>query len=171
MDFIGFVSLSSTIYPTFVTRDNSNIPTNAASAPGFRVYGSSGLMANGTGTATQRDTGSITGATNASPIVITSTSHKLTTGTRVTIAGVGGNTAANGTFSITNVDVNSFSLDGSTGNGAYTSGGTWNVSGLYYISFSPTAANGFEAGQSYSMLVSYTVSSTAKADVFAFTVV
>jgi hypothetical protein len=71
--------------------------------------------------------GSITGATNASPIVVASTAHGLVTGNQVTVTGVGGNTAANGTFSVTRVDADHFSLDGSAGNGAYTSGGTWKV--------------------------------------------
>lgn len=61
--------------------------------------------------------GSITGATNAAPIVITSASHGLTTGTRVRITGQQGNTAANGFWYVTSVDSNSFSLDGSVGNG------------------------------------------------------
>lgn len=70
--------------------------------------------------------GSITGATNASPIVITSTSHGLVTGDIVNIADVGGTTAANQDgWSIVRVDANSFSLTGSNGNAAYTSGGTW----------------------------------------------
>lgn len=68
---------------------------------------------------------SLTGATNASPIVITSTGHLLNTGDTISISGVVGNTAANGIFTITKVDANSFSLNGSTGNGAYSSGGTW----------------------------------------------
>ena len=76
----------------------------------------------------------ITGATNASPIAITSMHHSLPTGAQVTIAGVGGNTAANGTWTITKVDpdgagaltvADGFSLDGSTGNGSYTGSGTW----------------------------------------------
>lgn len=66
----------------------------------------------------------ITGASNATPIVITSASHGLATGDMVTIASVGGNTAANGTWKITKVGDNTFSLDGSVGNAAYTSGGT-----------------------------------------------
>ncbi|MEW6210918.1 MAG: ubiquitin-activating E1 FCCH domain-containing protein [Acidobacteriota bacterium] len=71
---------------------------------------------------------SITSATNASPIVITtSTNHKLVTGDSVTISGVGGNTAANGTFTVTVTNSTTFSLDGSTGNGTYTSGGTFNT--------------------------------------------
>ena len=68
---------------------------------------------------------SVTDATNAGPIVITTGSnHGLTTGNIVTISGVVGNTAANGTFVITVVSPTTFSLDASTGNGAYVSGGT-----------------------------------------------
>ena len=78
----------------------------------------------------QGATGSITGATNATPIVITSTAHGLTTGTVVTIASVGGNTAANGTWTITVLTANTFSLNNSTGNASYTSGGTWTVQGV-----------------------------------------
>ena len=85
--------------------------------------------------------GTITGATNASPIVIaTSAPHGLATGMQVVIGGVGGNTAANNvppgllngqttapnpSWVITVVDATHFSLNGSTGNAAYTSGGTW----------------------------------------------
>ena len=65
----------------------------------------------------------ITGATNASPIVITAASHGFSTGDVITIHDVGGNTAANGVWSITKVDDGSFSLDDSTGNADYTSGG------------------------------------------------
>jgi hypothetical protein len=67
----------------------------------------------------------ITGASNAAPIVITSAGHGLSTGDAISVTGVAGNTAANGVFTITKVDDNSFSLNGSTGNAAYTSGGTW----------------------------------------------
>ena len=75
----------------------------------------------------------ITGATNASPIVITSAAHRLETGHVVEITGVGGNTAANGTWTITRVGANTFSLNGSTGNGAYTSGGTWSCDSRTYV--------------------------------------
>jgi hypothetical protein len=68
---------------------------------------------------------SLTGATNTSPIVITSKSHGLTTGRRVFIRGVLGNTATNGPWTITVMGADIFSLKGSAGNGAYTSGGTW----------------------------------------------
>ena len=72
----------------------------------------------------------VTGATNASPIVITtSTSHGLLTGNQVYIASVGGNTNANNSLSnlnwtITYISATTFSLDGSSGNASYTSGGT-----------------------------------------------
>ena len=65
----------------------------------------------------------ITAATNASPIVITAAGHGLTSGLQVQISGVLGNTAANGTFKVTVINANNFSLDGSTGTGNYTTGG------------------------------------------------
>lgn len=72
----------------------------------------------------QFSTKTISGATNASPIVITTTEdHGYNTGDTVIIDSVAGNTAANGTFQITSISDTTFSLDGSTGNGAYTSGG------------------------------------------------
>jgi hypothetical protein len=65
----------------------------------------------------------ITGATNASPIVIAAAGHGYRNGDPIRVTGVGGNTAANGTWPITVVDADHFSLNGSTGNGSYTSGG------------------------------------------------
>jgi hypothetical protein len=65
----------------------------------------------------------ITGATNASPIVITSNSHGFAVGDTVVIDGVGGNTAANNVWVISAQDTNTFTLTSSTGNGSYTSGG------------------------------------------------
>lgn len=66
----------------------------------------------------------VSGATNASPIVITtSTAHGFQTGQRIQMSSVGGNTAANGFFYITIIDSDEFSLNGSSGNGVYTSGG------------------------------------------------
>lgn len=67
---------------------------------------------------------SITNATYATPIVITANNHPFVTGDRVYIDSVGGNTSANGSWTITRVDANSFRLDNSVGNAAYTSGGT-----------------------------------------------
>jgi hypothetical protein len=65
----------------------------------------------------------ISNATNASPIVVTSSSgnHGLVTGDKVAIRNVQGNTAANGNWTVTKVSDTVFSLDGSTGNASYTS--------------------------------------------------
>lgn len=67
----------------------------------------------------------VTDATNASPIVITTAAdHNLIDGDSIIIAGVLGNTAANGAWTVTVILANSFSLNGSTGTDAYTGGGT-----------------------------------------------
>lgn len=74
----------------------------------------------------------ITEATNASPIVVTAVGHGFEDDDIMFVSGVGGNTAANGTFKITYIDADSFSLDGTTGNADYTSGGyaaAWPASG------------------------------------------
>lgn len=62
----------------------------------------------------------ITGATNATPIVITANSHGLSNGDQAYVSGVLGNTAANGTWTVANVAANTFELATSVGNGAYT---------------------------------------------------
>ena len=72
----------------------------------------------------------ITGASNTSPIEITLTSHGYLNGDTVLMASVGGNTNANGTYTITKTGTNTFTLNGTTGNHAYTSGGTASVYGV-----------------------------------------
>lgn len=63
----------------------------------------------------------ITAATNATPIVITTTSaHGLTTGDLVKISGGLVQTAINGTFTVTVVTTTTAQLDQSVGNGTYT---------------------------------------------------
>ena len=74
-------------------------------------------------------TNGVGAATNASPIVITSNSHGLSNGDTVFIEKVGGNTAANGIWTVAGVTTNTFQLSGSTGNGSYTSGGTISKAG------------------------------------------
>lgn len=76
-------------------------------------------------------TKAITGATNATPTVLHVVAHGLITGSVVTVAGVGGNTGANGTFvaTVTDADHISIPVDTSAG-GAYTSGGTVQFDGL-----------------------------------------
>jgi len=77
------------------------------------------------------DSKTINAATNATPIAITTTaSHGYTTGDTVTVSGVVGNTAANGTWVITVTGAATFTLNTSVGNGAYVSGGTSSNSSL-----------------------------------------
>lgn len=167
--FSGFVELGDTIPLWFVTRDADQVPTDPAALPTYRVYDATGLLASGT--SAKKDTGTITGATNASPIVVTSSGHGLTTGTRVTVSGVGGNTGANGTFTVTALTSSTFSLDGSTGNSAYTSGGSWHVTGLHGFDLSVTALAGFEKGKTYTVLVGASVGGGDWAELITFTVV
>jgi hypothetical protein len=74
-----------------------------------------------------QSTGSITGATNATPIVLTVASgHGLSVGDLIGVASVGGNTAPNGkVWRVSATAATTVTLEGSVGNGAYTSGGTW----------------------------------------------
>lgn len=67
----------------------------------------------------------VSAASNASPIVITtSAAHQLQTGDYVTVASVGGNTAANTSAKVVVLNTTTFQLVGTIGNAAYTSGGT-----------------------------------------------
>lgn len=82
----------------------------------------------------------ITGATNATPIVVTATAHGYVNGDIVYIDGVGGNLAANGIWQIAGVAANTFNLTNpvsaanAVGSAAYTSGG-------FAINLGPTIAN------------------------------
>lgn len=100
-------------------------------------------------TAQWSTTRTVTAATNAEPIAITtSVAHGLSTGNKVEITGVLGNTAANDTWTITVTGASTFTLDDSVGNAAYTSGGTVTV-GVSQINYSsvPTASTGVGAAK------------------------
>lgn len=84
-------------------------------------------------------TGTVTGASNTTPIVITSAAHGLNTGDLVQMQGVRGNTWSNGLFFITKIDTDNFALNASTGVAAYTSGGTWIGIGYPESSWAPYA--------------------------------
>lgn len=74
----------------------------------------------------------ITDATNATPIVIaTSGAHGIVDVSHGTVAGVVGNTAANGTWIVSRVDATHLTLRTSVGNGAYVSGGTLTLDSTY----------------------------------------
>jgi hypothetical protein len=83
------------------------------------------VSAKTTDTFTIKEAVDILGATNETPIEITTDGvHGWTTADTVTITGVTGNTAANVTNNaITVVDTTHFTLDGITGNATYISGG------------------------------------------------
>jgi hypothetical protein len=83
------------------------------------------------GTLTDTAIKAVTGATNATPIVLTITSHGWADGDIIVVNNVAGNTAANGTWKIAGSTTNTVNLTTATnstalnavGNGAYTSGG------------------------------------------------
>ena len=114
----------------------------------------------------------VSAATNTSPIEITTTAnHSMLTGDSVYIVGVLGNTGANGSYTITKTSATSFTLDGSTGTGAYTSGGFvgnrerisrfiyfWGTSGAYTL---PCNGWRFSPNTSASTIGISTVSSVA----------
>lgn len=99
--------------------------TAARIAPGdeIRIMGSpepTSLGQNGVWTSSAlQAVKTMTGATNATPISVTLASHGWSTGDTVVITGATGNTAANGTWEITVTGTNTFTLDGSSGNGTF----------------------------------------------------
>lgn len=157
--FLGFMNAGTARTFLFQIKNSSRQPAEPSSAPTFRVYGAAGVVASGSGSASTFESGNVTGATNASPVVITSANHGVSTGQAVTVASVGGNLAANGNFLASAIDANTFSLQGSTGNGAYTSGGTWKTTGLYKVVLTGAVLAALEAGKTYTIVVTFVISS------------
>jgi hypothetical protein len=94
---------------------------------------------------------SVTGATNATPVVITTSApNSFVNGDIVTVAGVTGNTGANGTFPILVVDSTHAVLVGSVGNGAF--GGTATASSPTQV---PWAANDPTSGTQLATRISF----------------
>ena len=98
----------------------------------------------------------ITAATNAAPIAITTAgNHGLSNGDVIIISEVSGNTAANGTFTITKTSDTAFTLNGSTGTGTGT-GGIWVESATTIKSLDHTGAHrDFRKTEGYSAYPSY----------------
>lgn len=147
----------------------ANVPANPAANPSYRIYDGDSLIQNGTGFLEPADSGDVEGANTSSPITITSTAHGLTTGTVVTLKNVGGQTGANGTFAVTVLSDDAFQLIGSTSVSAWTSGGTWQVAGLYLFEVDLQPGSGFDIGGTYQVLVDWTESGN-KAAMFYFAV-
>tara|TARA_R110000824_G_scaffold114197_3_gene264547 strand:+ start:396 stop:1100 length:705 start_codon:yes stop_codon:yes gene_type:complete len=88
----------------------------------------------GSGTVNQAQSAkTISGATNATPIVVTATSHGYSNGDFVNITGVAGNTACNDLHVIQSTTTNTFELTTPAGtdvagNGSYSSGGAAHLS-------------------------------------------
>jgi len=106
-----------------ITKTSSTVLTVA---PGVWGHGTASMTAHA-GTTINIATLAISNATNATPIEITTpslTNYSLRTGDTIMITGVVGNTAANGTWVVEKLSDTTIALNGSVGNGAYTSGGT-----------------------------------------------
>lgn len=98
-------------------------------SPMFSINPSDAFQSGGGGgQLSAQDPFTITGATNAAPIVLTvSVTHDILANDWVRVAGVLGNTHANGPYRVQSVTGTTITLVGSYGNGAYTSGGTVQV--------------------------------------------
>lgn len=135
-------------------------------APTWRLYGPSGIILNGTvGNALS---GAVTGASNTTPIVITSVGHGLFTGNTVTVAGVLGAVDANGTWFITRLTADTFSLNSSAAGGVYTSGGTWVTTALFLIALAIADTNLLTPGETYTIELSWSTATGGKVMSFCF---
>jgi hypothetical protein len=83
---------------------------------------------------------------------------------------VTGNTAANGTFTVTKVDNNTFTLDASVGNGSYTAGGSWNMAGLYAYTIVASGIDGYESGEVYEVQFIYDLATVKQSQLHTFQV-
>jgi hypothetical protein len=131
-DRIGLYSGTQWVPVQFSELSLSLAALNANTLYDIFAYLSSGAAALEALAWTAPTNGTITGATNATPIVVTYTGTDPTNDNLVTIAGVGGNTAANGTFRIANINVGAKTFELNTlagaavaGSGAFTTNGTW----------------------------------------------
>lgn len=131
--FVATIVEATDGWAVTVLRDPATLPVDAAAASPATIsarvpvqqtrgVGFNGPNADGGHTPT-----TITGATNATPIVVTmsatAASLGIAAGDNVYIRGVLGNLNANGTFEVASVSGSTVTLKGSAGSGAYTSGG------------------------------------------------
>lgn len=154
------IDASADVLIPIVSADPStDAAVDADSAPTFRIYSETGAIADGT--CDVLDSGTITNVTAATPPVVTDVDHGLATGQTIDVAGVGGTTGVNGVHTVTVIDADHFSLDGATGTGAYTSGGTWHVPGLYSATLDSSIRSALDPGKSYTLVV-YGIFSSVK---------
>jgi hypothetical protein len=154
-EFLGYFDLGATVTIPMRIVNDVGTPKDPAVNPTFRIYENGVLVPNQVGSLAKIDTKVVTNATNATPIVITtSVAHGFQTGDRVTVANVVGAGGANGDFTITKVGETTFSLNGSIASGAYTSGGVAHVTGMYGLTLILGA--GFTASGRYFVAIDWT---------------
>lgn len=152
----GFIDADEGGTLIFQLRTSAGAPVEPDSAPKFKIVGPSGII-NGSssfGSASSLESGTVTNATNTTPIQLTLTpvsSNPVAVGQSITVSGVNGNTGANGTFILS--ATNPPTLTGSVGNGAYTNGGVWKTTGLYKVTI--TSTQGMTPGQTYSCILTW----------------
>jgi uncharacterized delta-60 repeat protein len=116
-------------YSGLVTIPVSNMNSPQTQPSALAVQADGRIVIAGTTAISSELTGTITNAgstlATGNLIVITSANHGLASGMQVTVSGVQGDTAANGTWTITVLDANTFVLNGSNNNGLYLTGGRW----------------------------------------------
>ena len=146
----------------------TNIPPGVS-----QVYGETDLIQNLTDTTVPSF--NVTAATNASPIVVTtSAAHGVANDEWVVIEDVTGNTAANGFFKAASVTSTTLTLVGSTGNGAYVANGilgeffliagTWTDGDLNGFTSSAAGLLTYTLAPSMHVFMLHTTSSTPATD-------
>lgn len=115
----------------------------------FLLLGSA-YVADDTGGTYAQVSGKVADASNATPVVITSSStlSGVSTNDVVSVLGVAGNTAANGTFVTNTVSFSQFQLVGSAGNGAFVADNN-----AYYLLSSAFALPSMAATNTYTVVV------------------
>lgn len=160
---------ASFVVPFLLTNPSTGAPVDADALPPFRVlHQDQGMVGSGTGALLE--SGAVTGCTTAAPPEVTSTGHDLATGAVVTLASVGGMSGVDGIRTVTVTGANTFTLNGATGTGAYTTGGTWHTTGLYGLTFDGALLAALEPGETYTVIVYPVVSGTTQAYEFTVTV-
>lgn len=126
---------SGTAYDILATRNANTLLSTAGYGPATEAGGISirdgatllfmRLPTTTAGAIVKKAVSNVSGATAATPIVVTTAAaHGLIDGDVVTTASIGGTTGANGTYIVDVLSSTTFSLVNSVGGGAYTSGGT-----------------------------------------------
>lgn len=162
---------SDVVLPVCFIDPDTGECVNSDELPTFRIFGADGAVENGNGTAALLEAGDISAIETGATTTVTSADHGLQTGAVVTIAGAAGTSNVNGTHQITVVDANNFTFDDVASSGTYTSGATWNSTGLYSATLDATIRAALEVGRSYLMIAYGVFGGDIRAEQIRFTVV